>query len=114
MNLDERLRALAERSRNLLQYVVSETQEIAREIDNAKRAWPADQMIPTDIADWHDRSEPTPKGVVIWATDGVRVWTIWGAGEPIPGSATAVRMWTRAFIPSPPPSLQTIEHLSEG
>jgi len=110
MNLDERLRGLAERSRDLLQYVNMQVQDIERDIEAAKRAWPADQMIPTSVADWHDRAEPTPDGVVIWATDGSRVWTIWGNGKPIAGSATAVKMWTRAFIPSPPANLQTIDH----
>jgi len=107
--LDERMRELARRSVELLRYVAEETRAIEAEIEAAKRAWPAAQMVPTNATDWRPPSEPTPAGTVVWATDGTRVWTLWGTGNPIPGSATAVKAWTVAFIPSPPASLQLIE-----
>ena len=106
--LDEKLSALAVRCRELLYYVEAETQSIRREIESAKGSWPAAQMAATDATDWHNPSEPTPAGTVIWATDGSRVWTIWGTGKPINKEATAVKAWSVAFIPAPPASMQVV------
>ena len=52
--------------------------------------------------EWNDRSVPLPPAGQVWASDGHMVWLIWANGELIPASATAVKFWTAALIPSPP------------
>lgn len=51
---------------------------------------------------WHPKTDPTPKGVKLWASDGKRVWEIWGSGEPIGEYATKVHYWAVKHMPDPP------------
>ena len=51
---------------------------------------------------WHPRTDATPKGAKLWASDGVQVWEIWGDGEPISEYATKVHYWAAKHMPDPP------------
>ena len=68
-------------------------------LNDAKKAWPENQVVAGAV--WYSRDKTPPIGQV-WASDGTRVWLIWGRGEPIPKEATAVKFWTEAYIPAPP------------
>ena len=83
---------------------------------DADKAWPDFQV--RAGAKW-EKCDVTPPDAWIWASNGSRVWLIHGDGNPIPSSATAVRWWTCAFIPSPPSleettTNQTPEELAEA
>jgi hypothetical protein len=56
---------------------------------------------------WHPRTDSTPKGAKLWASDGERVWEIWGDGKPIGAAATKVHCWAVKHMPDPPPPKYT-------
>jgi hypothetical protein len=94
MDLDDEIRAIQEHVEALRKVLAS----LEERLQCAKGAWPSHQILP---AEWHDRSETPPVGV-IWASDGLRVWLIRSDGEPISKGAVAVKFWTTAYIPAPP------------
>ncbi len=51
---------------------------------------------------WHPRTDATPKGVRLWASDGKEVWEIWGSGKPIGEAAVRVHYWAVKHMPDPP------------
>jgi hypothetical protein len=73
--------------------------EMREQLQDAKKAWPEFQV--RVGAEWHSRDTVPPNGL-IWASNGTRVWLIYGRGEPIGKDATAVKFWTDAYIPAPP------------
>ncbi len=94
MDLDDDIDAIQQHISALEQILQSLQLRLAR----AKNAWPSHQILP---AEWNDRSVTPPAGI-LWASDGVNVWTIRSHGEPISAGAVAVKYWTTAYIPAPP------------
>lgn len=75
------------------------SKEFRSVMNDAAWAWPDYQMV--KFGEWKSRDEVPPEGT-LWASDGLRVWTIRSDGKGIPSSASAVKFWTAALVPSPP------------
>ena len=58
----------------------------------------------THPAVWHPKETAPMDGKWVWASDGERVWIVMAHkdGTLRSPSASAVRYWTRDFIPEPP------------
>lgn len=78
----------------------TEVGKLRKRLVAAKDLWP-DHQVKTADMEWHTRDDVPPEGL-IWASDGIMVWTIYGRGEPIDEGASSVLYWTKAFIPAPP------------